>query len=124
MNCKAILSRAVGVILRKALICSGCNSSLIFFRPSPKLNFATAADLLPQVIGHQIHSAIVLRKSHDVANALLAADQHDQTIETDRDSAMWRRAEPKRAEQVTKLCLLILSVTPSAANIFSCKSGS
>ena len=43
-------------------------------------------------------AAVILRESHHVADALFAADQHDQTIEAESDSAMWRRAEPKRTQ--------------------------
>src|SRR5882724_8747447 len=47
---------------------------------------------------HEVHTAVILRESHHVANTLFAADQHDQTIEAERDSAMRRRAQPKRTK--------------------------
>src|SRR5438128_11616180 len=62
---------------------------------------------LARRIRHQIHAAIVLREGHHVANALFAGDKHDQAIETEGDSAVRRRAEPQRAEQMPELGLLI-----------------
>src|SRR5438309_3153363 len=58
-------------------------------------------------VAHQVQAAIVFGKRHYVANALFVTDQHDEAIEAERDSAVWRRAKPKRTQQMTKLRLSI-----------------
>ena len=51
---------------------------------------------------HQIDAAIVFRESHHFADAFFAADQHDDSIEAERDPAMGRRAKPKGSQHVAK----------------------
>src|SRR4030095_295404 len=67
---------------------------------------------------HEVHGAVVLRESHHVANTLFAADQHNQTIETERDSAMWRRAEPKRTQQMAELQFSSFRIDPERLEHF------
>ena len=43
--------------------------------------------------GHQVAGLLRLRKRDDVANAVDAAEEHDQAIDTQRDAAMRRRRE-------------------------------
>src|SRR5204863_5120707 len=69
-------------------------------------------------VGHQIHCPIIFREGHHVADTLFAADQHDQAIESERDSAVWRCAESKRAQQMTKLRLPILRTDPERLEHF------
>src|SRR5215831_17563197 len=52
---------------------------------------------------HEIHAAVVFWKGHYIADTLFAANQHDKSIETERNPPMRRRTEPERVQQMAKL---------------------
>jgi len=58
-------------------------------------------------LSHQFLTAVVFRKRHHVADGFFAADQHDEPIKPERDSAVRRRTQPEGAEEMTKLGLLL-----------------
>ena len=86
-------------------------------RDNPLLSFLFRSQLDRQVravgvdrlsageLRHQIHAAIVFWEGYHVANALFAADQHDQPIESERDAAVRRRAKTQRAQQMAKTAI-------------------
>ena len=73
---------------------------------------------------HQVLAAIVFRERHHFADGFFAANQHHQSIETERDATVRRRAESERAKQMAEQHLLSSSLTPRTPNIFACNSGS
>ena len=54
-------------------------------------------------MGHQVHATIVFWEGHDIADRFGAADEHDEAIEAEGDSAVRRRAKAQPAQQMTEL---------------------
>ena len=53
----------------------------------------------------------------------VAADQHHEPVESERDAAMRRRAEAENAcSKWPNIVCLLLRLTPSTSKIFACKS--
>src|SRR5205823_12547497 len=56
---------------------------------------------------HQFLAAVIFWECHHIADGLLAADHHDQAVESERNPPMWRRTEAKGAQQMAELRLLL-----------------
>src|SRR6266700_4276721 len=67
---------------------------------------------------HQFLAAVIFWECHHIADGLLAADQHDEAIEPERDSAVRRRTEAKGAQQMSELCLLLFRAYPKSFEHF------
>lgn len=52
---------------------------------------------------HWIGSRRGLRERDNVTNGLFVGEQHDQTVEAERDATMRRRAKLERMDEVTEL---------------------
>src|SRR5207244_7913222 len=63
-------------------------------------------------LGHEVHATIVFREGHDIADGFGATDDHDEAVEAEGDSAVGRRAEAQRAQQMAELRLSILRTDP------------
>ena len=53
---------------------------------------------------HQVFGALVHREEHDLAQILLARQQHDDAVDARRDAAMRRRAALEGAVHAAELC--------------------
>src|SRR5690554_1051615 len=60
-------------------------------------------------IYHYITSSIIFWEGDKIANGFLSAQNCDQSIKSECNSPMWRRAVLKSIHQISKLCLCFLS---------------
>ena len=85
----------------------------LFFASRPPRDLETEFAKLPRLrrarrIHHQILSAVVLGKGHDVPNIVRPCGKHDETIHAQGDATVRRRAEAESSEQMREEQLLLV----------------
>src|SRR5262245_55408223 len=63
---------------------------------------------LPRGAGHQVRAAGGLGEGDDVADRIRSQEEHGQTVESERDPAVGRRAEGERVQEEAELLPRVL----------------